>query len=689
MANTDQKLTVSELDFSTIKNNLKNFLRDQAEFSDFDFEASGMSVLLDILAYNTHYMAFYNNMIANEMFLDTALLRDSVVSHAKMLGYTPVSATAPRAKIDLQVTRTAGNTQTSLTLPKFTQFMASPIDSVTYTFVNTEAAVADYDPSCGRFCFNNLYIYEGQPLTYTFTYDSTNNPVASFELPDVGIDTGTIEVLVQESATSLKTEKFTLSTDATIVNSTAAVFYVDESRNGKYKLYFGDGVIGKNLTNGNIVIVTYLRTNGTVANKANSFSLIQSVGGFSSHIIFPIEAASGGTNQENVDSIRKTAPRSYLSNNRGVTKDDIIALIKKNYPYFQSVNVWGGEENDPPVYGKVYVAAKPTYGYEVTESEKLTVINDVIKPVSVVTVIPEFVNVDYNYLNIFAEVYYDPTKTNRSADSVKDVIRTAILSYNTSDLNDFNSKFKLSKLLRTIDDSEQSISYSDAITTIEKRITPQVGAARNYTLNFGTPISREDPKHRIYSTPSFEQYDNEAVLRDCFLEETTGSSSGVDSISVLQSATGYVTTPTIVISGDGVGANAYPIVVNGKITQVVVDNPGINYTTAVASVIYEDEIDQSTKFDVAVQGRYGTLRSYYFGTNNIKLIMNPDAGTIDYLQGKITLKEFNPVSINDSLKIFRVVAKPDTNNFESARDRIITIDEEEPSSINITIKSVD
>ena len=689
MANTDQKLVVTELDFAQIKNNLKNFLRDQSEFTDFDFEASGMSTLLDVLAYNTHYMAYYDNMIANEMFLDTAVLRDSVVSHAKMLGYTPVSSVAPRATINLQITRPAGDTTASLTLPRFTRFQSTPLNGVSYTFVNTQAKTVDYDPTCNRFCFDDLYIYQGQPLTYTFTYNATNNPTASFELPDDGIDTNTIEILVQESATSLKTQRFTLSTDATNVSSNAAVYYIDETRNGRYKIYFGDGVLGKNLVNGNIVIANYIRTDGTAANKSNAFSLIDSVGGFTNSIVYPIVAASGGASQESVSKIRFSAPKAYISNNRGVTKDDLIAIINKNYPYFEAVNVWGGEENDPPIYGKVFIAAKPTLGTEITESEKLDVIDNIIKPVSVVTVTPEFVDVDYNYLNIFAEVFYDRTKTTRSADSIKTIVRNAVLNYKNTDLDNFNSRFKLSKLLRNIDDSEDSISYSDAITLIEKRFIPQVGIARNYTLNFGTSISREDPSYRIYSTPAFKQYDADFVLRKCFFEETPGSSSGIESIEIVDAPKNYLTAPTIVLNGDGVGANAYPVIVNGKITQVVIDNPGVNYTTATAILYYQDEIDTTADFTVNVQGRYGILRSYFFDDNNIKTALNSEAGIIDYQQGKISLNNFNPVSIEDPLKIFRIVAKPETNNFESARSRIITIDETDINAINITVKSLD
>lgn len=689
MANTDQQLVVSELDFTQIKNNLKNFLRDQQEFTDFDFEAAGINVLLDILAYNTHYMAFYNNMIANEMFLDTALLRDSVVSHAKMLGYTPVSSVAPRATINLQITRPQNDTTASLTLPRFTRMQSTPLNGVSYTFVNLEARTVNYDPTCNRFCFDNLYIYQGQPLTYTFAYNPTNNPTQSFELPDDGIDTSTIEILVQESSTSLKTERFTLATDATTVTSNSAVYFIDETRNGKYKIYFGDGVIGKSLINGNIVIANYLRTDGAAANKSNAFSLIDSVGGFTNSIIYPIKAASGGTSQESIAKIRFSAPKAYVSNNRGVTKDDLVALINKNYPYFEAVNVWGGEENDPPIYGKVFIAAKPTLGYEITESEKLDVINNVIKPVSVVTVLPEFVDVDYNYLQIFAEVFYNKTKTTRSADAIKSVIRNALVNFKNTELDNFNSRFKLSRLLRAIDDSEASIEYSDAVAVIEKRFVPQVGTARNYTLDFGTPISREDPSYRIYSTPAFRQYDADGVLRKCFFEETPGSSSGIESINIVNAPGNYLTAPSITINGDGVGANAYPVIVNGKITQIVIDKPGVNYTTATAVTIYEDEIDTTVDLTVNIQGRYGVLRSYFFDNNNIKTTLNAEAGTIDYLMGKITLQQFTPVSVEDPLKIFRMVAKPETNNFESARSRIITIDEEDTNAINISIKAVE
>lgn len=684
MANVDQKLVVSELDFTTIKANLKNFLRDQPEFSDFDFEAAGINVLLDILAYNTHYNAFYNNMIANEMFLDTAIMRDSVVSHAKLLGYTPVSATAARATINLQVYRTIGSTQTTLTLPKFTRFQSEAIDATSYTFVNLETAVGTYDETCNRFCFHDIFIYQGQPVTYSFTYDATNNPKQTFELPDSGIDTNSLEIIVQESGTSIRTTKYTLATDATVVTGNSTVYFLEESRNGKYTIYFGDDIIGKKLTNGNIVIANYIRTEGALANKANSFTAVGPIGGYENSIIFPVAAASGGSNPEGIENVRFSAPKAFTSGGRGVTKDDIIAIINQNYPYFDAVNVWGGDENDPPVYGKVFVAAKPTGGYEITESEKLSIVNNIIKPICVVTVTPEFVDVDYNYIVVNAKVYYDPTKTTSSQDGIKTIARNAIISYKNTDLDNFNSRFRLSKMLRSIDDSNFSISYSDAECTIQKRIIPALNSSRNYVLNYGIPLSREDSKYRISSSPGYTQYDDDGNLRTCFLEETPGSSSGIETISILNAPGTYESIPTITIIGDGVGANAYPVVVNGRVTSIVVDNPGVNYKTATAYLYYQDELDTTATFNVFVQNRYGVIRSYYFNNNNIKTIMDATAGSVDYVLGKITLNQFAPFNIPDTSKMLKITAKPATNNFESSRNRIITIDSEDVVAINIT-----
>lgn len=203
-------------------------------------------------------------------------------------------------------------------------------------------------------------------------------------------------------------------------------------------------------------------------------------------------------------------------------------------------------------------------------------------------------------------------------------------------------------------------------------------------------MSREDPKFKISSTPAFKQFDNEGVVRSCFFEEVPGTSSGVEAVRIVTAPrTDYLTAPTIVISGDGVGANAYPIIVNGKITQIIVDNPGVNYRTAAANIYYEDELDTTVSLTTAIQGRYGVIRSFFFDDNNIKTILNPEAGVVDYLLGKITLRQFDPTSIEDPLKILRFNAKPAKTSFESARSRILTIDDESLGSINITMTPLD
>jgi hypothetical protein len=429
MANVDAKLKVAELDFDTIKTNLKDFLKSQSEFSDYNFEGSGMSVLLDILAYNTHYMGYYLNMVANEMFLDTAINRGSVVSHAKLLGYTPRSRVAARSALNLTITPVANDSNSSIVIPRFVRFVSETKDGVNYIFVTPSSRIVTKNATTGLFVAENLEIKEGQPSTISFVYDSTNNPTQTFEIPDVGVDTSTIQVAVQKSGQNANLETFILAQDATAVNEAAPVYYLEENKNGRYQIYFGDDVIGKKLTDGNIVIISYIVTNGINANGLSSFKLLDTFLNGSTVTITTVSSSSSGAPEENIDNIRFTAPKAYISQNRAVTKNDYIALINRDYPYFEAVNVWGGEENDPPVYGKVFFTAKPLGGYEITTTETEFVKNTILKPFSVLTVTPEYVEADYNYVNLSVDVNYDPTKTNKTADEVGVSIRNAIINF--------------------------------------------------------------------------------------------------------------------------------------------------------------------------------------------------------------------------------------------------------------------
>jgi len=293
---TTPRLRVTELDFDTIKQNLKDFLRSQNQFTDYDFDGSGLSILLDILAYNTHYNAYYLNMVANESFLDTALLRDSVISHAKVLGYVPYSRKAPQATINFTVNTASSNTST-LTIPKGFRFLSNEIDGVSYGFVTlSETTVTK---SNTNFEFLNLPIYEGQFVTYSYSYDQLTNPKQSFSIPDEGVDTTTLSVIVQPSTTNTDITVYSLATDASETTTNSPVFFLQEDKSQKYSIYFGNNVIGKAITDGSVVSLSYIITNGTIANKANNFvatnSLVDSLGNvLTNFIIDPVSEAAGG-----------------------------------------------------------------------------------------------------------------------------------------------------------------------------------------------------------------------------------------------------------------------------------------------------------------------------------------------------------------------------------------------------------
>ena len=301
-----ERLRVTELDFDQIKQNLKTYLQAQSEFTDYDFEGSGLSVLLDILAYNTHYQAYYLNMIANEAFMDTALLRDSVISHAKVLGYVPYSRKAPSATINFTV-NTTSNVASTITIPKGFRFLSSEIDGVSYSFVTLEETIVT--KSNTNFTFPNLTIHEGQLVTYTYTYTQATNPKQIFTILDDGVDTSTITVSVQPSSTNTSSEVYTLASDASETTTTSPVFYIQEGKNRRYDIYFGDDVIGKSISDGSLVSISYLITNGTLANKANNFvataSLVDSLGNSQTNfVIDPVSEAAGGAERESVDNIK-------------------------------------------------------------------------------------------------------------------------------------------------------------------------------------------------------------------------------------------------------------------------------------------------------------------------------------------------------------------------------------------------
>ena len=686
MAGENSNIQITDLDFNTIKTNLKRYLQSQTTLQDYNYEGSALSTLLDVLAYNTQYQAYYLNMVANEMFLDSALQRSSVVSHAKLLNYTPQSAAAPRAQIDLVMNNV---TTSSLTLPKFTSFLSEAIDGVSYRFVTLNSTTENTNLANNTVTFNDLVIKQGEPVTLSFTYDSAANPTAIFELPDTNVDTTTISVVVQQSTSNTSSQVFTLVDDYLALNGTTKAFFLQEATNGFYQIYFGDGILGEALTDGNVVSVSYIITSGTAATDANNFVLMDTISGFSSSTITPVQAATQGAERESIESIKYTAPKSYAAQGRAVTKEDYIFLIQNNSGIFpiDAVNVWGGEENDPPVYGVVFVAIKPSGGFLLTQSQKSIIEEQIIKPISVLTVQPRIIDVDYNYLVINSNILYDTKLTTLTSSQLQTQVLTAIQGFATDTLNTFNSTFQLSTLISTVQSVSPSFITNDASIALQKRLVPSLTSSTTYTLKYGTSLKKDIFGKSISVTPTFQviDVDNNSVVRDSvYLEETPSSTTFVESISISNPGFGYTSTPTVTILGDGTGATARATVVNGQVDSITMIDVGVNYTQAIVQITSTDGNGSLASAVAVLAGNQGTLRTYYF-ENNVKKILNANAGTVDYAQGIVTLTDFNPSAINNPLGVLSVQAVPTSTIVSSARDKIITLDNTDPNAININI----
>ena len=680
------RLNVTALDFDTIKTNLKTFLKSQSEFQDYDFEGSGLNVLMDILAYNTHYNAYYLNMIANESFMDSAVLRNSVVSHAKRIGYTPRSVTAPRAIVNVVVDTGTGGTGT-LTLPKNYVFISNQIDGKAYNFITLESKTAT--KSGNTFTFTNVPIYEGEYVTYDYTYNSSSNPKQIFVIPDENVDTSTLKVSTRRVTAVTDITVYDLSTNKLELNSTSEVYFLQEGQNGQYEIYFGDGVLGKSLGDGITVSIEYLITSGTAANKANNFIGSTSISGYSNVDVISMSGASGGSVRETVDQIKFAAPLSLLAQNRAVTKNDYIRLIQQKYPAFESVNVWGGEEQNPPVYGKVFVAAKPKLGFEVTQTEKEYVKQNILKPISILTVTPEIVDIDYNYLTVDATVFYNKSKTTLTDYTIKNDIRNLIQTYCETNLNKFNSYFNYTGLEQTIYNYDKSFISDEVDLYVAKKFRPVLTNSDSYTLDFGFEISRGINTNNFYSSPDFTMLDENGVSRQCFFEEIPSSYTGLESVTVTNTGYGYTSTPTIEIVGDGQGATAVAVIVNGKLSRIDVTTPGIGYTTAAIRIVGGG--GQLAEATAVLEGRYGQLRIAYYKTDEVssqstKVIINQSknagvAGTIDYVLGKIIITEFAPIAVNNDFGDILMHFKPASNIIQSKLNKMLVLDAEDPTSI--------
>ena len=481
------RLDISELDFENIKSSLKRFLSNQTQFKDYDFEGSSMAVLLDLLAYNTHYLAYNANFVANEMFMDTAQLRSSVASLAKLVGYTPNSARAPIADLKLVINDATGST---VTIPAGTKFSSS-IDGLTYTFVTVGDHVVQ--PVDGVYTAQSLNVYEGTYVSYNYTFDSTDID-QRFLIPSDRADSTTIKVAVQNSASDVTTATYNKATSITELNGDSKVYFLQEAEDGQYEIYFGDGVIGKKLADGNIISISYVVTNKTEANGATSFSLSGSISGFTDVTITVNSSAQGGAEPESLQSIKTSSANFYASQDRAVTVEDYKSKTKQLYANVQSVSAWGGEDNDVPFYGRVYISILPTSGSNLTESTKSRIITD-LKKYSVASVTPVIVDPEITNIILRSSIKFDQTATTKVADAIKSDVITTITNYNANTLQSFDNMFRHSKVIGLIDDTDESILSNVTTVQLRKSFTPTIGSSQKYSIAFSNALYNPHSGH--------------------------------------------------------------------------------------------------------------------------------------------------------------------------------------------------
>ena len=495
-------LNVTELDFDQIKKNLKNYLKTQSDFNDHNFEGSGLSTLLDVLAYNTHYNAMTAHFALNEAFLDSAQIRGNVVTRAKLLGYTPRSVLAPRAVVNIvvDITGAQGTIPGSLSLPRGTK-LTTNVDGSEYRYVVLEEQSALIDSGGTTFTFNNVNIVEGtrKTLLYRVDNDIENQ---KFQISDPDADTSTLRVLIQANDQSTSYDNYTKFESLINVTSASKVYYLQENSAEYFEIYFGDGVTGKKPTNNNIVTLDYVYTKGSESNGANAFTIVDNIGGFANKTVTTVTASSGGTGKETTESIRFNAPLTFTSQNRAVTSDDYRAIIQKSFTNINSISAWGGEDNDPPDYGKVYIAIKPLVGDSLTEGEKSQIIGTILKGKNVVSITPQIVDPNYTYIELDVFFKYNPNLTDRSSVELQAVVRDTISDYNFNELNKFDGVFRHSQLLKAIDNADPSIQNSSVRPYMFMNVTPSSTAANNFSMSFTSPFySTGSTVNTISSTP--------------------------------------------------------------------------------------------------------------------------------------------------------------------------------------------
>ena len=487
-------LLLTDINFDEIKDNLKNFLSNQSELGDYDYESSTMQILLNLLAYNTYMNSYYLNAVSNEMFLDSAQVRNNAVSRAKMLGYTPRSAHGSTATV--QVVIAPDDAPDTITIPENTQFR-STVDGNQYVFVNPQAKVVN--ANADGVWSTNIDITEGRLQTFRWTV-SSESPVR-YIIPNNNVDTRSLKVQIQTSESDNTTRTYTLADNLTNVTRTSEVYFLSENINGQYEITFGDNVLGKQLNDGNIVILTYRICNGSDALGASVFSSTGGISGYTDVTVNIVSAAQGGQEKESIQSIKYNAPKFYESQNRAVTKKDYETLIKNNFADLQTVSIWGGEDNSPPVYGKVYISAKPLSGNLLPVDRKDDIVDFLISK-NVLSIEPNIVDPTFVYVKPTIEIRYNPKMTTLSPGAFLDGLKQVLIDYENNNLGVFNQQFKTSALASLFSSYNEAVDNISVDIELKKKIIPNTTVPTTYRIPFNEQVHTYEGVTKPYNISS-------------------------------------------------------------------------------------------------------------------------------------------------------------------------------------------
>lgn len=655
------QLRIAELDYDQILSNLVEFMKTDPAFADYDFSGSGLNLIARVLAYVTFYNNYYLSAAVNESFLDTAQLRSSVVSHARMLGYQAHGTLSATYSANVTAVMSS-NTAAYVTLPKNTKFELQ--SNTAYTFYTVDDYTLTQNTANGFYYeTTGVTLVEGTPATYSFTVD-TNNPTQRFIIPNANVDFGHITVEVLDSAGSSTSTTFYEATNLVTANAGDPIFILQETYNGYPELKFGNTIVGRPLETGNVVRVSYYISRGTDGNnirgpfRINDTTIPGLVRGVTATPDADTTPSNGGAAPEDLDQIRFVAPLVYASQNRCVTTDDYRALILSEYgEMISALNVFGGEEGNPadvneqPVYGRVYIAAKPKTGTRLTETVRKEIIDRVIRPHSVVGVVPEIIDPDYIYMIVSTRALYDPRLTTLRRSELATAIKNAILDYTASSIEKFDTQLRFSKLVRAIDAADPSINSSLTRIELQKRFSPVVNALNTLVIKFGAPIQRVGNTSAILPATShrFDYTANGVNYTNCYFAEQNGT------VQIKSTETAYQYTFTATSnSGQIVDSVSYtydtsePInetLRNDTVLALYSRNPGTTVTT--------NPIQSVTRREVTIVQNIGSF--------------NIDTGVM-------TLSNFKPTAIEGNALEIWINVLPLQSDLVPSLNRLFTVD---------------